>query len=105
MYRIISCKLWCQARILFAFNISDLALEINNLYVGITAGNLNISVLLYADDIVLLAGTSGDLQLQLNVLNRWCHKWRMTITKLRVKLSISGAKGQSKQYHILNVVI
>ena len=32
---------------------------------GITAGDLNLSLLLYSDDIVLFAGTAGDLQLQL----------------------------------------
>ena len=71
---------------LFAFYINDLALDIKNLNVGITAGKLNLSLLLYADDIVLLAGTAGDLQLQLNVLNRWCHKWRMTINQTKSKV-------------------
>ena len=37
-------------------------------------------LLLYADYIVLLA---GDLQLQLDVLNQWCHKWRMTINQTK----------------------
>ena len=55
---------------LFDFFINDLALDIKNLNVGITAGSLNLSLLLYADDIVLIAGTAGDLQLQLNVLNQ-----------------------------------
>ena len=110
MYRIISCKLWCQAEMhfiayTFCFYINDLGLDIKNLNVGITAGNLNLSLLLYADDIVLLAGTAGDLQLQLNVLNQWCYKCQMTITKLKVKLSNSGTKRRSKQYQILNVVI
>ena len=60
---------------LFAFYINDLALDIKSLNVGITVVNLNLSLLLYADDIVLLEGTAGDLKLQLNVLNQWCHKW------------------------------
>ena len=54
-----------------------LALYIKNFNVGI------ITILLYADDIALLAGTAGDLQLQLNVLNQWCHKWRMTINQTK----------------------
>ena len=52
----------------------------------ITAGKLNLSLLLYADDIVLLAGTAGDLQLQLNLSNQWCHKWRMTINQTKSKV-------------------
>ena len=82
---------------LFAFYINNHALDIKKLNVGITAGNLILSLLLYADDIDLLAGTAGDPQLQLNVLNQWCHKWEWQITKLRARLSISGAKGWSKQ--------
>ena len=66
---------------LFASYISDLALDMENLSVGITAGNLNLSLLLNADDIILLADTDGDLQLRLNVLNQWCHKWRMTTNR------------------------
>ena len=65
---------------LFAFYINDLALDIKNWNVGITAGNLNLSLLLYADDIVLLAGTAGD------VLNQWCHKWRMKINQTKSKV-------------------
>ena len=53
---------------LFSFYINDLPLDVKNWNVGIKAGNLNLSLLLYADDIVLLAGTACDLQLQLNVL-------------------------------------
>ena len=69
------------------FYISDLALDINNLNVRIAAGNLNLSLFIYADDMVLLAGNAGDLQLQLStVLNQWCHKWRVTINQNKSKV-------------------
>ena len=34
----------------------------------------------------MLAGTAGDLQLQLNVLNQCCHKWRMTFNQTKSKV-------------------
>ena len=47
--------------------------------------SLCISILLYADDIILLAQTEGNLQIMLNGLNDWCNKW-----KLRVNLKKSN---------------
>ena len=40
---------------------------------------MNLSILLYADDIVLLAETEINLQKMLNILSLWCSKWRLTI--------------------------
>ena len=38
-----------------------------------------ISILLYADDIIVLAETEDNLQSMLNQLSAWCNKWRMLI--------------------------
>ena len=40
---------------------------------------MSISLLLYADGIILLAENELDLQVLLNKLHNWCSKWRMAI--------------------------
>ncbi|KAK6191131.1 hypothetical protein SNE40_002872 [Patella caerulea] len=64
---------------LFAIYINDLAQEIKNLNLGIDIDGFNLSILLYADDIVLLATCEKNLQLMLNCVNEWCYKWRLQI--------------------------
>ena len=51
---------------LFCFNINDLAETLKRLNIGIKVNGKNICVLLYADDIVLLAENEKDLQTLLN---------------------------------------
>lgn len=46
---------------------------------GITIEDFNLSILLYADDIVLIAEKEIELQKMLNIMNDWCIKWRLTI--------------------------
>ena len=65
--------------ILFAIYIDDLALSIKNLNCGIDVKDANISILLYADDIVLLAPTEEYLQMMLDKVHEWCFKWRLEL--------------------------
>ena len=58
--------------------------------------NLNISILLYADDIVLLAENEVNLQLMLSTLEKWCRDW-----KLDVNLNVLALR--SCQLESLNV--
>ena len=39
----------------------------------------SVSILLYADDIVLLSDNEQKLQTMLDCLNDWCHAWGLTI--------------------------
>ena len=57
---------------LFNLYINDLALKINALGKGIKIDDELVSILLYADDIFLLAENVADLQAMLNVLGDWC---------------------------------
>ena len=43
------------------------------------SNNLNISILLYADDIVLLAENEVNLQLMLSTLEKWCRDWKLDV--------------------------
>ncbi|XP_071136614.1 uncharacterized protein [Mytilus edulis] len=71
------CKL---SPTLFSVYVNDLADEINSLNLGIPINaDSMISILLYADDIVLLAPDEESLQQMLNIVHIWCLKWRLCI--------------------------
>jgi hypothetical protein len=65
--------------LLFNLFINDLVTLITSLDMGIDIGDEKLSILLYADDIVLLAETESDLQTLLNALNSWCVINKMTV--------------------------
>ena len=53
--------------------------EINDLDLGTEVGDRKLSLLLYADDIVLMSDTETKLQAMLNTVDTWCRKWRVVI--------------------------
>ena len=64
---------------LFAIYVNDLAERINNLICGIQIDNSFLSILLYADDIALIAHNKESLQRMLNVVTEWCEEWNLDI--------------------------
>ena len=77
------CKL---SPTLFALYINDLAREIKNLNLGVDIDDLQLSILLYADDIALIAPDASSLQKMLDKLCEWCSKWRLTINSEKTKI-------------------
>ena len=72
---------------LFAIYINDLAKEIKESGIGIDLDEgLLVSVLLYADDIVLLADSEADLQSLLNIVHSWCSRWRLEVNLLKTNI-------------------
>ena len=45
-----------------------------------------INILLYADDIVLLAKNEEDLQFLLNLVETWCKKWRLEVNLTKTNI-------------------
>ena len=65
---------------LFALFINDLVPEINGLSCGVPMSDDKfLSILLYADDIVLISGTTEGLQKQLDGLNDWSSGWKLRV--------------------------
>ena len=62
---------------LFNLFIDDLAVSVKGK--GIDVGDENICILMYADDLVLLADNEHDLQVMLDSLNSWCRKNHMSV--------------------------
>ena len=66
-------------RLLFSLYVNNLAQDINDVGIGVTIADMKLSILLYADDIILLAETESDLQSMLDSLTQWCLKWGLVI--------------------------
>jgi hypothetical protein len=49
---------------------------------------LKLFVLLYADDTVIMAESSEDLQAQLNVFGEYCKKWKLKVNAEKTKIFI-----------------
>ena len=71
---------------IFAIFLNSLVQETNLTNKGVKIGNVCINILLYADDLVLLSETEEDLQCMLNILDKWCRKWRMVINMEKTQI-------------------
>ena len=88
---------------LFAMYLNDLAVEVKSLNCGIDIDGRQVTILLYADDIVLLAPNESSLQIQLDAIYNWCRKWRMKVNTKdkKQKLYTSDQKVLPHQKYIL----
>ena len=77
------CKLSTS---MFNIYIYDLCCEINNLQCGVKIGESRVSILMYADDIVLISNSAIRLQKMLDCLSQWCKKWRMSLNENKTKI-------------------
>ena len=82
---------------LFTIFINSLTQEINQLDEGVRLENgTKVAILLFADDIVLLSETEIGLQRQLNTLNEWVKRNRMSVNMEKTKV-IHFRSNNSKQ--------
>ena len=71
---------------LFNAFLNGLTQCINELHCGVEYGDNSISMLSYADDIVLIANDEHKLQRMLDVLDEYCKTWRLTINPNKSKI-------------------
>ena len=71
---------------LFSMYLNDLATGIKDLNCGIQIENINISILLYADDIVLIGKDENSIKKMLDFTASWCKKWRMSINSDKTQI-------------------
>ena len=64
---------------LFSLYLNDLAIDIKEMNCGINIDGYNFCILLYADDIVLVAPSESKLQSMIDKVSAWCRKWRMVV--------------------------
>ena len=77
---------WILSPVLFAMYINDLTIAIKNLGKGVTIGTEKISILFYADDIVLISESEEELQEMLSLVHSWCHEWKLNINVDKTKV-------------------
>ena len=65
--------------LLFTIFINDLTQEIDDCNVGVYMGGEQLSLLMYANDIVLISGSESAAQRQLDVMTSWCNRWDMQV--------------------------
>ena len=90
----------CLSPTLFAIFINDLATEIKASNIGIQLDpSTFLNILLYADDIVLLAGNEQDLQSLLFLVETWCKKWRLEINLSKTNIMhVRGARKKQSMF-------
>ena len=65
--------------LLFNLYIDDLTTTIGALGCGVPVEEETVSLLLYADDIALMATSENDLQRMLDCLDQWCQRWKLVV--------------------------
>ena len=84
---------------LFGIFLNDLAQEINQLNIGIWAGDVQLYILMYADDIVIMAENENNLQIMLDYIKEWCRKWRMVVNEDKTKvMHFRNSRSQTTEY-------
>ena len=76
----------CLSPTLFNLFINDLAVHLKDMNVGITIEETLIPILLYADDVVILANDESEMQKMLNIVNKWCDQWKMKVNMSKTKV-------------------
>lgn len=76
--------------LLFALFLNDINDFVGG---GIKIGNLKINILLYADDIVLIAEDRNVLQSMINKLRRYCDMWNLEINMEKSEIMIMKQGG------------
>ena len=89
---------------LFGLYINDLAQELNGLNLGIHLDEgLDVSILLYADDLALLSDNMGNLQQMMDIVKNWCFKWRMSINTSKTKIVHYRKKSVDRSTFVLKM--
>ena len=68
----------------------------NNTKSGISIGDLKLSCLLDADDLVLLGNPEVELQHLLDTLNKWCRQWRIKMYTSKSKVIHYRPRSQTR---------
>ena len=76
----------CLSPFIFTMYANDFEAELAvNGIEGINIGMLNVNILLYADDIILLSKTPETPQKALSVLEEYCMEWKLKVNTDKTK--------------------
>lgn len=80
---------------LFSIYANYLALQIKASSLGVKVDDQTVGILLYVDDVVLLAEHEKYLQLMLNIVTEWCCKWRLVVNQDKTHTFYTKIIGES----------
>ena len=78
--------------LLFSIYINDLDREMCKTGVGLEVGGRIVVILLYDDDIVVLADTAEDLHRALDATTAWGSRWRASFNQKKSKVVVFGER-------------
>ena len=80
--------------ILFSFFVEDLELFLqDDQNSGLSLDDVTFILMLFADDMVVLGKDKDDLQRSLNLLEKYCDKWGLTVNTEKTKIMVFRNKG------------
>ena len=93
---------------LFNLYTNDLVDELNALKCGVDIDGRCVSILLYADDVVIMSDSEDKLQKMINCVYSWCRRWRLCVNLAKTNVVHFRAKrrklSQYKFYYGTNVI-
>ena len=86
---------------LFSIYINGVVREIYENGSGIDVCGKKLAILLYADDIVLIANSAEELQRNMKIMTDWGRKWKCTFNKKKSKVVVFGSKNKKERRWLL----
>ena len=84
--------------ILYYFYVNDFEMHLlSENCKSIDINLINLFLIMYADDTVLLAETPDDLQFILNSLHTYCQEWNLTVNTHKTKIMVFRNGGKIKE--------
>jgi len=89
----------------FLFNafIDDLVTECTDMNIGALIGNLNTSIIVYADDILLISPIDSHLQRLLDICSKYGDLWRIKFNPKKSNIISFGGSVLTNQSFFLNI--
>jgi hypothetical protein len=85
----------CLSPFLFSIYVNDIENTLSREgFKGIDTSMLKLFLLLYADDIVILAESLQDLQKRMDILKDYCKRWKLTVNINKTKVMIFKKGGR-----------
>ena len=88
---------------LFNIFINDLVEHVHQTNVGIKIDKTLFNILLYADDILLVAKSEAELQILIHALETWCNTWKLRVNV--AKTNVLHFRGPKKKRTTFNFEI
>lgn len=84
--------------LLFSLFVEDLELYLQeDTNSGILIDDIVLILLLFADDMAILAKTPIELQTNLNLLHEYCNRWGLKVNTTKTKIMIFRRRGPPKK--------